>query len=188
MNDVVLPLGETLKTAGAGHGRLDLVNMKVRPDGLLAELLALGGLDKQTDHAVSVGGLDFMLKDGRLAYDDFTLTFTDEYDLKFYGSVGLDETLDLVVSVPVKAALLERLGVRGPVAEYARHLTGSRVAIPIIGTRERPKLDLTRVDVKSLVERAIKETAGKKAGDLLQGLLGGKEKAPKQGQQEKKKP
>ena len=183
VQDVVLPLGETLKTAGAGRGRLDLVGMKVRPDGLLAELLALGGLDKQQDHAVSVGGLDFQLKDGRLAYDDFTLAFTDEFDLKFYGSVGLDETLDLVVSVPVRAALLERLGVRGPVAEYARHLTGSRVAIPIVGTREKPKLDLTGVDIKALVEQAIKKTSGEKVDDILQGLLRGKEDKP-----EKKKP
>ena len=187
VQNVVLPLGEALKTAGAGRGRLDLIEMKVRPGGLLAELMALGGLDKNKDYAVKVGGVDFLLKKGRFAYDDFTLTFTDEFDLKFYGSVGLDDTLDLVVSLPVKAALLERLGVRGPVAEYARHLTGSRVDIPIIGTRLKPKLDLQRVDIKAIVEHAIKKTSGKKVDDLLQGLLGGEKEPPKQDQPKKKK-
>ena len=187
LRDVVLPLGESLKTAGTGSGRIDLLEMKVQPDGLLAELLALGGLNKTELHVVRVSGLDFELKDGRIAYKDFTLTFADGgFDIKFYGSVGLDETLDLVVSLPVRAALLERMGVKGPVVEYAQQLTGSRVDIPLVGTRLRPKLDLSKVDVKPLIENAIKKSTGKAADDLLRDLLAPKEKQEEE--KEKKEP
>ena len=178
--DVEMPLGDSMKTGGSGKGRLDLVDMKVQPSGLLTELLKLGGLTDDRMYTVQVSGLDLLLERGRISYKDFTLTFPNEFDMKFYGSVGLDETLDLVVSLPLRAALLERLGVRGPVADYARALTGSRVDIPLVGTRLNPKLDLSRVDVGSLVERAVKESTGKATEDLLQGLLGGKKKEPKQ--------
>lgn len=177
--DVSFPLGETLKTRSRGSGRLDLVNMKMQPGGLLAELLTLGGIPERDQYAVDISGLDFAIKDGRISYKDFTLTFTDEFNMKFYGSVGLDETLDLVVSLPIGAAMLERLGVRGPVAKYARKLTGSRVDLPIVGTRLKPKLDLSRVDVESLIAGVVQEEAGKKIGDLLRGLQGGDDKDKK---------
>jgi hypothetical protein len=185
--DVQVPLGESMKTSGQGKGHLDLVDMKVQPGGLLAELIRLGGLTDESMYTVQVSGLDFLLENGRIVYRDFTLTFPREYDLKFYGSVGLDDTLDLVVSLPVRAALLERLGARGPVAEYAQALTGSRVDIPLVGTRLKPKLDVSQVDVKPLVERAIKESTGKAAEGLLKGLLGGKDKERKQGKQPDRK-
>lgn len=177
--DVALPRGEMLKTHSRGIGQLDLVGMKMQPGGLFAELLALGGIPEQDQYAVRISGLDFAIKDGRISYDNFMLTFTDEFSMKFYGSVGLDETLDLVVSLPIGAAMLERLGVRGPVTEYARKLTGSRVDIPILGTRLKPRLDLSRVDVQSLIAGVVREEAGKKLGDLLRGLQGGDDKNSK---------
>ncbi|MFH1748357.1 MAG: hypothetical protein ABIG44_15095 [Planctomycetota bacterium] len=177
VKDIVFPLGEAAKSRSSGLGRLDLVDMKIRPGGLLGELLALGGLADGGDYAVDVSGLDFVLKDGRIVYENFTLTFTEAFDLKFHGSVGLDETLDLVVSLPIRAALLERLGVRGPVSEYARYLADTRIEIPIIGTREKPKLDLKSVDVTALVERAIKASSGKAVDDLFKGLLQGKDQS-----------
>ncbi len=188
LKDLMLPLGESIKTSGAGQGQLDLVNMKAQPGGLLAELLALGGLTDQQMYAVTVSGLTFLIKDGRISYEDFTLTFPNDFDLKFYGSVGLDETLDLSVSLPVRPELLARLGVKGPVAEYARVLTGSRVDIPIVGTRQKPRLDLKRVDVKSLIERAVKESSGQKLEGLLRGLLDDKEKEPDKEEPKRKRP
>ena len=101
--------------------------------------------------------------------------------------MGLDETLDLVVSLPIGVGLLERLGVRGPVSEYARKLTGSRVDIPIVGTRLKPKLDFSRVDVESLISGVIQEEAGQKLGDLLRGLQGDDKKDKKEEDQKKKK-
>lgn len=169
LEDVVLPLGPTARAEAAGRGRLELVNMKVRPDGLLAELLALGGRAADREPlAIVVRGGEFRVERNGVRYEDFTLIFPNDFDLRFKGLAGFDDTLDLVVSVPLRSELLVRLGVRGPVAEYVRLLAGTRIDLPVIGTRQQPRLDFSRVDTKALVERALKESTG----DLLRDLLG----------------
>ena len=119
LQDVSVPLGDSIKQRGTAQGRLDLSKMKMQPGGLAAELLALGGMDGSRAYPVEVGALDFVMKDGRIRYDDFTLVFPGDFDLKFRGSVGLDDTLELVVSIPLRAPLLDRLGAKGPTQEYA---------------------------------------------------------------------
>jgi len=171
LRDLVLPLDESIKTAGAGQGQLDLADMKLQPGGLLADLLKLGGLTDERMYTVVVSGLSFLIKDGRISYKDFTLTFPNDFDLRFYGSVGFDETLDLSISLPVRPELLARLGVKGPIAEYARVLSGLRIDIPLVGTRQKPRLDLARVDIKSLVERALKALSEEKLDGLLRGVI-----------------
>ena len=173
VQNIVLPLGEQLKHSGSGSGKLDLQKFKAQPGGLMALLLELGGMGGGEMYAVEVSGLDFVIKDGRISYDDFTMTFAEgKFDLKFYGSVGFDDTLDLVVSLPVHEELLKRLKVRGPVAEYARKLAGKRVDVPIAGTRLHPELVLAKVDTEKLLKDVVKE-----------GLLGeGGLLDPKQGQ------
>ena len=156
----------------AGQGRLELVDMKVQPRGFLTDLLALGGVVSDREMlAVRVQGADFVVQKGRVAYRDFALVFPNEFDLRFSGSVGLDDSVNLSVSVPVGEGLFRRLGIRGPVAEYAKVLVGTRVEIPVAGTRQKPRLDLSRVDVKALVNEALKRSGGKRIGDALKGLL-----------------
>jgi hypothetical protein len=178
VQDVFAPLGESVKQRGAGQGRLDLSKVKMQPSGLLAELLSLGGMKEGTSYPVEIGALDFVMKDGRIHYDNFTLMFPEEFDLKFRGSVGLDETLDLVVSVPVRTALLDKLGAKGPTQEYAQRLSGTRVDIPIVGTREKPQLDLAKVDVQTLLKDVILKEPGRQLEGILKGLQGGQEKKP----------
>ncbi len=99
------------------------------------------------------------------------MTFPDGFDLRFRGSVGFDDRLELWVSLPVRPALLEKLGVKGPLQDYAKVLVGSRVEIPLAGTRLQPRLDLSKVDVKPLIEKAAKSLATEKGGQLLDSLL-----------------
>jgi len=170
LKDVTLPLSEEIKRRGAGQGHLDLANLKVRPGGFSALLLELGGLGEQEMQTVTVDGVDFVMKDGRVAYQNMRMKFPSDFDLIFRGSVGFDDTMELWVSVPVKPALLAKFGVRGAVQEYARYLTGTRIEIPIRGTRLQPKLDLSRVDIKPLVEKAMREAVKGQAGKLLDNL------------------
>ena len=146
-----LPLSEKIKRQGAGAGRLDLKDLRIEPKGLLVKLLDLGGHKLLGLNKVKTDGLDFRIRDGRIEYDGFTLVFAEVYDLKFEGSVGFDETLDMRVWVPITPALLERVGIKlkGPLGDVlgkVRH-----VPIPIGGTISRPKLDLTKLDLKSLL-------------------------------------
>ncbi len=155
VQDIAFPLGDSAKTSGQGKGRLDLATVKVQPSGFLQVLLELGGYGGDRMHAITFGTLDFVIRDGRVVYDNFTMTLPPDFDLRFRGSVGLDSTLDLIVSVPVRKGLLEKLGVKGPALAAAEQLTGLRVDIPVAGTRERPQLDLSKVDVKKLLSEAI---------------------------------
>jgi len=158
--DLALPLSEEIKTSGSGHGNLDLQGMTARPSGLLFALLQLGGdLNPNEDTRMEVGRVDFRISNGRIHYDNFTITFPSlaDFDVKFYGSVGFDDTLDLIVSVPVRAELLKQLSVQGPILEYARLLEGARLDIPIKGSRENAKLDFSQVDIQPLIRQALQQ-------------------------------
>lgn len=170
VEDVELPLGAALKTGGAGQGKLDLTDVRIQPSGLLTELLNLGAPVTEEMYTVYVGTVDFVIRNGRIAYDNFTLVFPGDFDLKFYGAVGFDDALDLVVSLPVKEGLLKRMGVRGPLSDYAGVLADVRVDIPIVGTRTHPQLDFSRIDVGGLVRRAVERLGGK----TLEGLIPGR--------------
>jgi len=169
---IMLPLKKGSELPCAGSGRLDLGGLKVQPKGMLADLMQMVGLAGGESRSMEIGSVDFRIEQGRrIAYDDFTVTFGGVLDLKFYGSVGLDDTVDLAVSIPVRAALLESLGVEGPLLDYARVLEGARVDIPITGTRLKPKLSPSRKTIESLVSKAVeallKEEAVKRLKDLL---------------------
>jgi len=189
-NDLVLPLSREIAKSGSGSGRLDLEKLKVRPEGILSTLLQLGGVAAKDKAPVQVTGVDFTIRDGRIHYDNFTLLFAGGFDLRFYGSVGFDDTLDLAVSVPVRAELLQRFGVRGPVLDYARLLSGARVAIPLIGTRLKPGLDFSKVDLRPLIDRAViallTEEAARRLRELLQGRKKDKEKPDSRPENEEK--
>ncbi len=181
--DVLLPLGESIKRTGNGAGQLDLASVKMQPAGLLGQLVALAGASTGTDYAVQFGRCDFQISEGRIRYDNFSMTFPENFDLIFRGSVGFDETLDLIVSVPVRASLLEKLGVSGSAALFARQLDGVRVDIPITGTRDKPVLETAKVNTENLLKGLLKpgqpdEGLEKGLGDLLKGL-GGKKDKPK---------
>jgi hypothetical protein len=177
VKQLILPLGDSIKEHGTGSGQLELIKMRIKPGGFVTELLILGGV-VSTEEMVSVGvkGVSFNVKDGRILYDDFTLMFPDDFNVKFYGSVGFDDTLDLVVSLPIRAGLLRKLGVTGPLEQYAQALDGKYIDMPLVGTRQKPRLALDKVDKAKLVQEAAKSLGGDAIDDALKGLLGGNKK------------
>jgi len=154
LRGVDVPLSESIKRRGAGAGRLDMRMVKMAPTGPLGELVKLGGLTTGAQ-PVKVGGTDFTIREGRIWYKDFAVVFADTFDLHFSGSVGFDDSLDLVVRVPIRADLLAKLGVRGVAGRVAQVLQGEYVSVPLRGTRAKPELDWKRVDVKPLVSKAL---------------------------------
>jgi hypothetical protein len=175
-HNVEMPLGDSLTSGGQGTGRLDLKDFRVQPSaGLLKLLVELGGLGTAEMYAVEVSGMDFVIEQGRIRYQDLSLRFAQNaFDLIFRGSVGFDDTLDLVVSVPVREQLLQRLSSGGKVLQYTKALEGLRVEIPIVGTRENPQLDFAKVDVRGLLERGLKGTVEQTGKEVLKGEgLGG---------------
>jgi hypothetical protein len=156
---------------GSGSGRLDLSGVRVRPAGLVAELLLLVGLGGGETRIIQIGSLDFKIKHDRVEYEDFLVKFGDQLDLRFKGSVGFDDTVDLSVSIPVRAAILERVGVKGPILDYARLLEGMRVDLPIKGTRFKPDIGFPRDVIQRLVQRAVELLLKEEARKQLEGLI-----------------
>lgn len=177
---VSLPLGESMSKTGAGRGDLDMGTLRVQPGPFLSELLQLAGLPGGEPRPMEIGRVAITLKDGRLHYENLTLRFQNEAELRFRGSVGLDGALNLVVSLPVRGALLRRLGVTGPALEYVTKAENLRVDIPLAGTLEKPRLDLSQVDTRKLVAEILKDrvTDPGQLNDLIRGLRGGQREEP----------
>jgi len=151
------PLGEGFGKGGTGSGRLELQGVRLLPRGLLGRLLELANVPGAEPMGVSFNEVDFVIADGRIEYDDFTVRIATFLDLRFRGSVGFDDRVDLAVSLPIVPSLLERLGASGPAADYARVLTGTRIELPIIGTRLKPRIDFSAVDLTGLLREATRK-------------------------------
>ncbi|MDK1031504.1 MAG: hypothetical protein QGD94_05820, partial [Planctomycetia bacterium] len=192
LRDIVIPLDSQTKDKISGRGQLDLTRITVGPpSGILKELLTLLRLVEGDKYPMKFSSTDFVIKDGRIEYDNFTLSLGEGVDLRFYGSVGFDDTLDMVVSVPVGVILLEKLNVKGPLADYARLLEGSNVDIRIVGTRLKHKLKLSDVDILPLIKRAARALLSEELLKRIKEALGDtkpEEKKPDEGDAEPREP
>ncbi len=160
--DLQFPLGEAIKQSGSGSGVIDLSRIRMQPEGVMKELLRLGGLGDTEQYDVKASDLNFAVKDGRIHYKDFSLNFADVYDLKFSGSVGFDNTVDAIISVPIKSALLEKLGIKGSTLDFARALEGMRVDLRLTGTRDNLKLDYSKINTSELIAKAMEALLSEK--------------------------
>ncbi len=169
--DLELPLSKAVLRRGSGSGHLDLSKTRLVPRGILGKLIPNRYLKPGEALPVDIGGVDFAIRDGRIHYRDFRMTFPQKFQLEFSGSAGLDGSLDLTAGVPISAGLLEQFGVGGKAATYARLLEGTVVQIPIRGTRTSPRLDFAAVDVKSLLKQIGKDALKKQGADVIGDLL-----------------
>ncbi len=180
VQDVRAPLGEAIKQSGTGTGVLDLGKLKIQPGGIFADLFGFVGLPVDKLYPVEVGKVDFVLKNGRIHYDNFFLVLPPGYDIKFYGSVGFDDTVDLVISLPVTPNLIRSFKL--PLTDtLTPALSAIRIDIPMSGSRQNPKLDFAKVDTKKLLAELLKPKIDptKPIDDLLKGKLFGEK--PKDG-------
>ena len=178
LTDINVPLSAQFKNTGVGVGRLDLSQMKIEPAGLLAELVQLAGQGK-TGQYMSANGVNFSIRDGRISYDNFLLKITDNYEVKFYGSVGFDDKLKLMVSLPISEPLLQRLGVRTGLGGNTSLLSNLWVEVPLIGTRLQPKLNFAGVKVEPIIKALTEATIKEQTGRLLDSVLNSKKRHKK---------
>ena len=185
-SDISWPMGEGGLNDASGSGRVEMIDLVVDPQGPLKLLLDLAGPGGPGRTTLRVEGMSFVIRDGRVWYDDLSLKLIDGTGLDFAGSVGLDDTVDLTVYVPLTPALLERIGVRGA-DQYLRLLGGVRVPIPIRGTRKMPIIDFSKIKLtdllqlpggrkgkgqgKNQVEEQIKKEVERQIEGILRGVL-----------------
>jgi hypothetical protein len=99
----------------------------------------------------------FHVRDGRVLHEGLTVEIGD-LAMTSRGFVGLDESLDVELEIPIPDAWLER----SPVLS---NLRGEVIRIRIAGTLDRPKIDR-----RALAEFG-KRLGARAAGGLLQNLL-----------------
>ncbi|MBI9019478.1 MAG: hypothetical protein JEZ07_19690 [Phycisphaerae bacterium] len=140
-----VPLNENIKNAATGKFGLDLTELTFQPQGFMGKVMDLAGANKA--YTFDIKGFKLGILDGRINYDDLTIKISDELHIKFFGSVALaDNDLALKMSFPVTAQLLNKAGLKLSDAEkYAKSLSDRTVVIPIIGTKEDPKMDFSTV-------------------------------------------
>ena len=179
---VALPLSKAILERGVGKGQLDLTNVHVTPTGFFGELLQLAGGGLNREQPVDISRANFRIEKGKIAYDNLLFTFSPQVQLNFSGSVGFDDKLNLVASMPIGRALLQRMGVSDAVANYIL-LAKPSVDVPIVGTRQVPQLKLQEVDLSGLVERASQQLLRDRAGGLLKDIFDTQKiQEPRQGQ------
>ncbi len=171
-----LPLNAIL--SGTGDGVLSIHGAQAKP-GALAEQL-IGAInqvrsilkrqqvgDPKTDQVwldLPEQEIPFKLEQGRIYHDGLTLIVSN-VAVKTRGSVGVDESLNLIAEIAIKDEWLGDKLVAG--------LKGKSIQIPIIGTMSRPQIDPSIFEslAQQIGGSAIEGLLQDKIGDGLDGLI-----------------
>ncbi len=158
------------------RGQLDARNVLVTPGPTTAQLVGLAkqveALVKNNDPTALLGRpasettllsigqrtINFKVENGRVHHDGLEFQ-VGGVTIQSAGSVGLDETLDIVLTVPIQDAWVAGRPLMGS-------LQGKSIQIPVRGTLGRPSPD------SRALENLLKQAAPGAVGGLLQKLLG----------------
>ena len=95
----------------------------------------------------------FKLANGRVHHEGLTLV-SKEFTLKTRGSVGIDETLEMIIDVPIRDEWVNS-------NKFLASLRGKSLSIPVRGTLARPQID----------NRVFQQLAREAATGAVQNLL-----------------
>ncbi|MEO1497642.1 MAG: hypothetical protein AAFV43_10870 [Planctomycetota bacterium] len=159
------------------RGQLDVHSVQVLPGPSIAELVQLvrqirgvvrdgveGLADSNQRPIVTMSDrvIDFTMADGRIYHRGLEF-FVGDALVTSEGSVGVDETLDLLVRVPIQEAWVQQRPV------LLGGLRGQSIDIPVGGTFDKPEIDR---DAFRRISRDLLQSAAQGALDgLLRGLL-----------------
>lgn len=192
LSNGALPVGDP--SAGDVAGQLDVHGAQVAPGPLGNQLLAVvdrikaltkskslkpADLLSLAEQSASASGRErvlvtlpeqqvpFRLMNGRVHHEGLTLV-TKDATLKTRGSVGLDETLDLIVEIPVRDEWIAQ-------NKQLASLRGKSLSIPVRGSLTAPQLDLrvfeslARDAITAPVENLLENELQKGLNRLLPG-------------------
>ncbi|MBM4005324.1 MAG: DUF2125 domain-containing protein [Planctomycetes bacterium] len=161
---------------GEVNGELQVHSATVGPGPIVREILSLAltlkslidrrplsGDNTLADIALEIPEqrVPFHWRDRRVYHDRVHL-LVREIAVHTSGSVGVDQTLDLVAELPIPDEWLTR-------SQYLAVLKGQSLKIPIGGTLSRPKID--RQVAQQFFRDITRETVTSGAGKLLEGQL-----------------
>jgi len=142
-------------TAGPGPAAQPLVNLMRQLKAIVdkKQLLGLGQTQPTWIH-LPAQKIEFQIVDGRVYHKNLLMKIGD-MTMRSSGSVGLDQTLDVMSEVPVLDGWIDKEKALAP-------LRGQMLKIPIRGSLGAPKFDL----------KVLKDLTGAVTGGLLEKFLG----------------
>ncbi|MCA8961675.1 MAG: hypothetical protein KDC38_14220, partial [Planctomycetes bacterium] len=144
---------ELLALPFVGRGRLEVGALAIRSSPLLDEIFRQ--LGAAAPAAVTMDPIAFTLRGGRLTYDQPLPMRIDGQKTFWSGSIGFDQSLDLVWRVPVDDALRRRWTI-------LKDVPLDEIEIPVRGLASAP-----RVDFGALVTHSVKGGVQEAIGGLL---------------------
>jgi hypothetical protein len=157
------PLSEKERDKATFAGTLMLNGIRLNSTPFLAGLLNMMGISER-QLSLADQGIDFEAKNGRIALSPMTLD-AEGYQLKMYGSVGFDKTLDFIARLPVTKKMVGK--------DAYRILQGTTIKVPIRGTTSKPQIDQAAFQEATgdLMQQALRKNLEKGAQDLLKKLF-----------------
>lgn len=122
-------------------GTVQIKNLRLQASDLLSQILSLAGL-YGLGADITLHPTRFVLRRGILSYDDMQMDI-GRHPVNFSGSIGLDKTMNMTVTLPFTAA-------------------EERITLPLKGTLDHPE-----IDAKKLIEEQLKQQLYKELQKLL---------------------
>lgn len=132
---LVIPLAAGLERKAEVTGTISADNVLVEASGLLDEILKATGQSLRGQR-LTIRPTNLSLQNGIVRYDNMQIDVGDN-PISFGGAIGLDQTLDMTVTLPWtfkgRTARVDKEG-----------QAGQRIGVPLTGTISSPKLDLKK--------------------------------------------
>lgn len=143
----------------SGRARIGVKNLVLQGSNVVGQLVTLLGAGAA--EKIDVAPVELLLDRGRLAYAQPVQMTLGGLPTKWTGTIGLDQTLDLVLAVPVDDKLAAKHG-------FLRFWKGQELQIPVKGTSSSPDIRIQDL-LANLAQQAIQKELAEKAGGLLGG-------------------
>ncbi len=140
----------------AGTFSVEQLRLQTSQTGLLGRLYSLIG-KTGPGQTITVRPTKFTIKDGFVHYDDMQVDIGDN-PVNFSGTIGLDRTLDMKVTLPYTLA--------GTTVRIDKQTGAKRITLPLKGTIDHPELD-----VEKFLETQLRDTVEDIIRDQLEELL-----------------
>jgi len=157
------PLDKAARKDGELTCTLTFNDVRLQVGGLLAKILDLMKANER-EVTLSDKPMQCVAKDDRVRCSPLELQIKD-YSITMTGSVGLDQSLDYEVQIPVTQNMVGSDGYK--------YLEGTHITVPVKGTVAKPSLsdDFVEDAIGDLLMQAGKKKITEQAGKLLQNLF-----------------
>ncbi len=136
-------------------GTIGIDQMRLEASDLLGQIISLAGArQRQTD--LTLMPTRFVLKNGLLSYDDMQINIGDN-PVNFSGSIGLDKSLDMKVTLPYTF---------GGKTVRTGQTAADRISLSLEGNLDRP-----RINTGKLLESEVQKLIEQETQKLLEKLL-----------------